>query len=299
MHNPFRETASLLVAAGYSAIPIVPGTKRPALTGWQRLCAAPLSPDEIERFSLSPVSYGVGVALGFNGLIAIDIDTDDAEVMAAIRGVQPTKAVAKHGRRGVTLFGREPSGSIRTRHFAGIADILGAGAQTVLPPTQHPAGVVYSWTSAETLLDTPIGNLPVIAPDIADQIADVLSPWMTKAPRPAPAHPPMRPRELLKHDREQQRRYAEVVLSKELRLLAAMGSNSGRNQSAFRLVCRVGRWVHHGIVPCDRLTADVIAACEVNGLVRDDGRRAVLATIESALAKSSGDALPDLGARHG
>ena len=48
-----------------------------------------------------------------------------------------------------------------------------------------------------------------------------------------------------------------------------------------------------------RLIADILDACERNGLVRDDGRQAVLATIESGLAKSAGDALPDLGARHG
>ena len=89
MHKPFRETALPLLAAGYSPIPIVPGTKRPALAGWQRLCDAPLSPDEIERFARSPIAYGVGVALGFNGLIAIDIDTDDAEIVAAIRQVLP------------------------------------------------------------------------------------------------------------------------------------------------------------------------------------------------------------------
>ena len=89
MNNPFRETASLLIAAGYSPVPILPNTKRPALAGWQRLCDAPLSPDEIERFARSPIAYGVGVALGFNGLIAIDIDTDDAAIMAVVREVLP------------------------------------------------------------------------------------------------------------------------------------------------------------------------------------------------------------------
>lgn len=89
MHRPFREAALPLLAAGYSPIPIVPGTKRPALAGWQRLCEAPLSPREIRRFAQSPIAYGVGVALGFDGLVAIDIDTDDAEIMAAIREVLP------------------------------------------------------------------------------------------------------------------------------------------------------------------------------------------------------------------
>ncbi len=78
-----------------------------------------------------------------------------------------------------------------------------------------------------------------------------------------------------------------------------MRPGSGRNDAAFRLVCRVGRWVHHGIIGRDRFIADVLDACERNGLVAKDGRKAVLATIASGLAKSAGDALPELGARHG
>ena len=89
MQKPFREIALPLLAAGYSPVPIVPGTKRPALAGWQRLCHTPLSPDEIEHFARSPIAYGVGAVLGFNGLVAIDIDTDNAEIVAAIRKVLP------------------------------------------------------------------------------------------------------------------------------------------------------------------------------------------------------------------
>jgi hypothetical protein len=89
MHQPFRDNALPLLAGGYSPIPILPGTKRPALKGWQRLCKAPLTPDEIDRFSRSPIFYGIGVALGFGGLIAIDIDTDDVEIITAIREVLP------------------------------------------------------------------------------------------------------------------------------------------------------------------------------------------------------------------
>jgi hypothetical protein len=89
MQKPFRETALTLLVAGYSPVPILPRTKRPAFAGWQRLCDAPLTADEIEHFARSPISYGVGVALGFSGLIAIDIDTNDAEIIAAIREMLP------------------------------------------------------------------------------------------------------------------------------------------------------------------------------------------------------------------
>ncbi len=301
MHKPFRETALPLLAAGYSPIPIIAGTKRPALAGWQRLCDAPLSRDEIERFARSPSAYGVGVALGFNGLIAIDIDSDDAAITAAVREVLPFSfTVTKRGQRGRTVFWRDPSGSISTRHFPGIVDVLAHGSQTVVPPTPHPeTGLLYYWTTDATLLDASIARLPIIASDIADRLATALAPWIEKTQRPAPQHVPLQRCELSESERERQLRYVETILSRELAALAAMTCNSGRNQVAFQLVCRVGRWVHRSVISQDRLVDGVLRACECNQLVRDDGRRAVLATIASGLTKSADDALPDLETHHG
>jgi hypothetical protein len=101
------------------------------------------------------------------------------------------------------------------------------------------------------------------------------------------------------HEHERQLRYVQSVLSRELQALAAVLPGSGRNHAAFRLVCRVGRWAHHGIISPDQLTADVLDACQRNGLVSDDGCKTVLATIASGLARSAGDALPELGGGHG
>jgi hypothetical protein len=208
--------------------------------------------------------------------------------------------VAKTGSRGITVFGRDPNGSIRTRHFAGLADILARGSQTVLPPTPHPAGVMYRWTSTATLLGTPIAALPIIGPDIADRLAAALAPWRTTPEAmPAPTRARLQPCVLSEKEKEQQHRYAVTILARELPALASMASNTGRNQAAFRLVCRVGRWAHHGIITRDLLITSVLDACERNCLVRDDGRKAVLDTIASGLARSAGDSLPELGARNG
>lgn len=98
---------------------------------------------------------------------------------------------------------------------------------------------------------------------------------------------------------ERQHRYVASILDRELRGLAGMRRGSGRNDAAFRLVCRVGRWVHAGIITRDQLIGDVLDACERNGLVHDDGRKAVLDTIASGLARSAQDALPALEVRHG
>lgn len=100
-------------------------------------------------------------------------------------------------------------------------------------------------------------------------------------------------------DHQRQHRYAASILDRELLALGGMQPGSGRNDAVFRLVCRVGRWVHHGIIPRDHFVADVLDACDRNGLVQEDGRATVLATIASGLARSAHDALPDLGTSDG
>ena len=243
------------------------------------------------------------MALGA-GLIAIDIDTEDPAIVAAIRSAMPASIVAKRGRKGQTNFYRDPTEIICARKLRGpagmLVEILGPGNQTVIPPTWHPAtGQPYRWTTERWLENTPVNDLPVISADIADRMAVVLRPWLEKPPRQAVVRSPASASDLSLQGREQHRRYATAILARELTALGSMAPNSGRNDAAFRLVCRVGRWAHHRIIPHDQLVADVFGACERNGLVRDDGRKAVLATIESGLAKSAGDTLPELGARHG
>lgn len=289
------QVAPRLLARGYSPVPIVPGTKRPALAGWQRLCRAPLAPAEIARFGRSGVAYGVGIALGYGGLVAIDVDTDDAAVNAAVEAIAGSPMIAKRGQRGKTIFGRVINdGVIRSRHFSGLVDVLADGTQTVIPPTPHPAGPAYRWTTAATLLDTPLTALPSLGSDLVEKLNVALAPWLP--PRHADSAAPLMQAAIIDGDtRRQQCRYADAILTRELAALAAMPPASGRNHAVFRLACRVGRWIHAGITPRERLVNGIIAACEANGLVEEDGVRSIQATIASGLRRSAGDALPDLG----
>lgn len=104
--------------------------------------------------------------------------------------------------------------------------------------------------------------------------------------------------DLSKPERDRQQHYCHSGYQPDLAALAAMPPDSGRNRAAYRLVCRFGRWVHHGLLPIDQLTGDVLEACRMNGLVAEDGARAVLATIKSGLRVSLHDPLPDLGVRN-
>jgi hypothetical protein len=55
--------------------------------------------------------------------------------------------------------------------------------------------------------------------------------------------------------------------------------------------------VFHGLLPFSALEKAALAASEVNGLLKEDGRLAVLATLHKGIARAKGDALPLLAER--
>ena len=102
--SPYARVGADLVDMGYHAIPVLPGSKRPGSMShgdwygdmdWSRFCDR--LPTEIETsiWSRWPEA-GVCVAIDHD-LKVIDVDTDDAEIRAAIEAVIPTPLVKKKG----------------------------------------------------------------------------------------------------------------------------------------------------------------------------------------------------------
>ena len=83
--------------------------------------------------------------------------------------------VAKRGRKGLTDFYHDPSGTFGTRatvHRWHVVEILGPGNQTVIPPTPHPeTGQPYHWITPRRCSTRRHCDLPVIPPDIGDRLA--------------------------------------------------------------------------------------------------------------------------------
>lgn len=207
MISPFVEVAPSLIEQGYSVVPIgIAGPnawntqgKEPGklelnrrgepewqrLKGWHVFCSRQAHPLTLARWSEWP-DAGIGLACGFGGVIAIDID-DDALVDPLI-AVLPPVVVAKRGRKGVTVFYRSlkplPSKNYRTSDKRGLLDFLSDGKQTVLPPTAHPAAGHYHWTTTRTLLDTPLSELPIITTADVGAIEEVLRAHGWEAPAP-------------------------------------------------------------------------------------------------------------------
>ena len=296
----FLMFAEALLDAGYSPLPILPGRKKPALREWSDFCAAPMTRGRIQGYGARWPRASLGVALGFAGVVALDVDTEDEGQLAAIRAAVPASPVAKAGAKGFTAFYRAAPGAvIPSRHFAagrkqGICDLLSTGTQTVLPPSPHPAGHAYRWLAADTLLTVPASELPEAPADLAGRLEDALAPWMPK-PR-FDARYERRTTPPAGHELRRLTAFAKSALSAWSARLAET-AEGGRNNTLFALGCVLGKYVIHGILDAAVIEAAALAACEANGMRREDGRLAVLATLHSGIARAKGDALPALKER--
>ena len=302
---PFASSASWLRDVGYSPLPLI--GKRPVEAGWQRRADVPMTLEEI-TFWAARGDYNTGIALGYLGALAIDIDTDDPKIRAALNGPLHEALsrggvhVSKRGQRGETRFFRDPAGLIANRNLVGadgamIIEILAAGRQTVVPPSVHPdTGEPYVWTTARNLLDTAPVELPILSHQDVEAIERAIQPWLRCTwPTPSNISTISRHVALDTIERARQHRYASAVLERETRILAAMAQHTGRNRRAFDIACRVGRWVHAGIISESRVCTAILGACEQNGLLHDEGHRSVIASVRSGLGRAINDDLPCLG----
>lgn len=193
---PYAIHGERIVDMGYSTIPCRPGSKRPGdfkggnwygRFDWSQYCDRAPTEFELRSWTQWP-DAGLCVLMGYNDVIAIDVDTDDDTMRSALASVMPMSTVQKRGEKGFTAFYRGGR-AIDPRHFdinkQRIVDLLGYGTQTVIPPTVHPdTGRPYVWLTDDTLENTDPKDLPLLPDDIADQIAAVLAPFGYLPPTP-------------------------------------------------------------------------------------------------------------------
>jgi hypothetical protein len=156
--------------AGYSVVPINPGTKKPAIAKWPGYCDNLPGAKTQAVWLETHARCGIGLLLGTqvspgHRLIAIDIDNDQL--------VEPVKAIltcksGKVGKKGITIFARAPVGegikaaALKGPFEANSGDLLASGRQTVVPPSTHPdTGEEYRWIGLP-LLEVSFDSLPIL-----------------------------------------------------------------------------------------------------------------------------------------
>lgn len=160
MKTARAEAALEYIEHGFQVIPLKAHDKVPATTHGLRDCTD--NPEQVEfwwgfgRHERSRADFNVGIVCGeqSGGLIVIDIDTHGANGMQTLHefelqhGALPETVTAITGTGGKHLFYR----SARELHpFAnpklGI-DLRAEGSYIVAPPSIHPNGEVYEWSTS-------------------------------------------------------------------------------------------------------------------------------------------------------
>jgi hypothetical protein len=177
-HNTALEYAQ----RGWRVVPILPGTKRPALNQWQD--AATTSTAQINQWwKGSQSSCGVGIATGKqSGIWVLDIDDRDALYeLEREHGELPATLTSITGSGGEHQIYKWPADG-RTIHnsasgFAPGIDVRGEGGQIVAPPTIHPNGNPYEWDEqCDTIANAPEWLLNLICDKDTPQAPAGVSP---------------------------------------------------------------------------------------------------------------------------
>lgn len=175
--SPFAANLGNYLNKGYAVIPLVDRQKFPCIKEWQMYCDRMPTESEAQQWFKNYQREGnLGLALGqASGLVAVDVDTEDTQLLKQIDEILPPTPIKKRGRKGFTAFYRY-SGQL-ARKFKNpidggmVIEILSRGNQTVLPPSIHPdTQNQYSWISEKTLLDLEPSDLPDLTNETIKEI---------------------------------------------------------------------------------------------------------------------------------
>src|SRR5262249_13518820 len=151
----------------------------------------PMDPQLLKWWFTTRSKHGLAVLGGYNGLVPIDVDTDDARVLRAVSFALPKASVIRRGSKGLMRFYRVPAAAIadvpRKILVMGKPDADGKRRPVVevkdkgvavIPPTLHrKTRTPYRWLTQRTLFNPFAEQLPVITPFHLEALARVLEPW--------------------------------------------------------------------------------------------------------------------------
>lgn len=202
--SPFAAASPALSGMGYSVIPLVPASlMRHAGRGkcpgtfagghwrgtdkWERHRDSPLEGFALGLALKSP-DANAGIVLGTRArddlfVMAVDVDVTNPDALDTIVRCLPASPMAKRGQKGLTLFYAAPR-SIGSRSYDDHRIERGSGIprrlvdvltgfdtrQTVCPPSRHPEGAEYVWTTGPV----PASELPVFDEDALEKLTDCL-----------------------------------------------------------------------------------------------------------------------------
>jgi hypothetical protein len=275
---------------GWHVFPSPPGTKKSHKSAEYsdgRPWGTTRDLDEIRRDFEQWPDANVGIVCGeISGIFVVEADTlagHGKDGFAALAAME-----AKHGPLPATLQAESPSGSVHfyfrypgfhvktsASEIAPGIDVRGDGGMVIAPPSVKPGSGAYKWRSILPIADAPAWLLDMVkAPKHSTRAIGIA--------REAPAglRPP---------DDTHAARILKAACEKVLAAESGM-RNAALNAQAFF----VGQYVGSGEIGRDVAIYDLLTACDVSGLLNDDGEPQCKATILSGLDKGAKKPAPPI-----
>ena len=184
----FTTLGSELLDREISVIPIKPKGKRPAifnnkmnkwelLKGWNYYTKEFATEKEIEAWGEMP-NPNIGVCLGkISNIIGLDFDYHEELHNELIESIPPSPLI-KVGAKGSTHFYKyNDEKSRQWKHPKSkkiVVELLSTGKQTVIPPSIHPDGMEYKWTSPYYLDSIDFDMIPDLPKDIEERFNKII-----------------------------------------------------------------------------------------------------------------------------
>jgi hypothetical protein len=175
--NHYADNQKAYQQNGLSVIPGKYGSKMPAIKNWTEYCFRYPTVDEVMSWMRNFSETNLDLALGeASGVVALDLDCVDERILEVIMPMLPESPVVKKGSKGETRFFKYTGEVTESLKFNGemVIEILSTNKKTTLPPSRHPNGLNYTWTSDKSLVDIDVETLPLLPPALFAHLGSVL-----------------------------------------------------------------------------------------------------------------------------
>lgn len=176
MSNIYKLNAQSFIDKGYSVIPDKYKSKLPAIRAWSEYCQRMPTNKEVTDWSNNFTESNLSICLGeASGVIAVDVDTEDLEILEIIKANLFPSPYEKVGSKGFTRFYKYTTEVTQVfKHNKDVAfELLSNGKKSTLPPSVHPTGGSYKW-SGPSLLDINPEELPILPPINLARVFDLI-----------------------------------------------------------------------------------------------------------------------------
>jgi hypothetical protein len=249
---------------GWQVFPLQPRNKIP-LVGSRGFYNATSNPATLRRW-FREFPYNIGIRTGTaSGVFVVDVDGNQGAVslheIESKHGSLPQTLVSTTGKGRHLWFKTNSPIASSARHIGDSIDVRADLGYVVAPPSVHPNGAVYRWVDESI----PPAAAPAWLIDLARKpkiseraLANVVP--FKKRVGAADA-------------------YGMAALEREAEKLAKMLPNTGRNHALNLCAFRLFQLVAGGELAEGDVVAQLVAACQANGLIQDDGLTSVQKTL--------------------